>query len=284
MMFALTKRNLKLYFRDHSGMFFSLLSSLIVLGLYILFLKNGMVKNWQHVPNTKKLLDPWLMGGMLSVTATTTTLMGTAQLVKDKEHHRFNDFSITPLNSFSIQLGYFLSAVLIGFIMQIAVLIVTWVYFTSVDDIAISLRILPNLFSLMLLNSFCAASLNLLIVVFLKKVTTLGTVSTIIGTATGFFAGVYIPIGSLPHAAQTLIKLYPGAYSASLYRRILMHDQLTASFRHLPSEQVVSFKKILGIGFQWNSLTTSSQELMVIITVMFLALLLVGVKVTKFER
>ncbi|KRN05642.1 ABC-type multidrug transport system, permease component [Liquorilactobacillus sucicola DSM 21376 = JCM 15457] len=265
-------------------MFFSLLSALIVLGLYILFLKNGMVKNWQNIPDNKKLLDPWLMGGMLSVTATTTTLTGAAQLVKDKEHQRIDDFLITPVSSFLIHLGYFFSAVLIGLIMQSVVLCVTWIYFASSDNVTLNLGILPQLLGMLLLNSLCASSLNLLIVVFTKRVTTLGTISSIVGTASGFFAGVYIPIGSLPHMAQTLIKLYPGTYSASLYRRILMHDQLISSFRNLPAKELSSFKKMLGIGLEWRGITTASQEITLILAVTLLALLLVCVKVTKLRK
>ncbi len=43
-MFSLMKRNLTLYFKDRSGLFFLILSSLIVLGLYIVFLKTECLK------------------------------------------------------------------------------------------------------------------------------------------------------------------------------------------------------------------------------------------------
>ncbi|MDN6967035.1 ABC transporter permease [Oenococcus sp. UCMA 17063] len=277
-MFSLMKRNLTLYFRDRSGLFFSILSSLLVLGLYIVFFKNGMLKNWSQVPNTSRVLDPWLMGGMLSVTATATTLAGINRLVKDREQRQLQDFLITPVKPFLIQLGYFLSAVIIGIIMQIIVFFTAWGYFAYSDDIDIETNVFLPLLGLSIINSFSASAISLLIVAFIKKVTTLSTVSSIIGTASGFFSGIYIPIGSLPTFAQTLIKFYPGAYSASLYRRLLMNNQLSSSFKHLSANELIDFKKQLGIGYQWKTMTSSAQEFAVLIIALFTALLIVAFK------
>ncbi|QJU68362.1 ABC transporter permease [Oenococcus oeni] len=277
-MFSLMKRNLTLYFKDRSGLFFSILSSLIVLGLYIVFLKNGMLKNWSEVPHTVKVLDPWLIGGMLSVTATTPTLAGINRLVKDREQQQLQDFLITLVKPFLIQLGYFLSAVVIGIIMQIIVFLTAWGYFAYSDNIEVETNVFLPLLGLAIINAFSASAISLLVVTFIKKLTTLSTVSSIISTASGFFSGIYIPIGSLPTFAQTLIKIYPGSYSASLYRRLLMNNQLSSSFKHLSNNELIDFKKQLGIGYQWQSMTSSTQEFSVLIIALLAALLIVAFK------
>lgn len=41
----LTTRNLRLFFRDRAGVFFSVLSALILIGLYVLFLGGQQVDN-----------------------------------------------------------------------------------------------------------------------------------------------------------------------------------------------------------------------------------------------
>jgi multidrug/hemolysin transport system permease protein len=44
-MINLIKRNLKLFFRDRTSVFFSLLAVFLIIGLYVLFLGNMMVNN-----------------------------------------------------------------------------------------------------------------------------------------------------------------------------------------------------------------------------------------------
>lgn len=83
-MITLTRRNLLLYFRNRPGVFFSLLGAMISFLLYIVFLKKSMISSWKTVPSSQQLLDFWLIGGTLSVTAITTTLTSLGQLVKGR--------------------------------------------------------------------------------------------------------------------------------------------------------------------------------------------------------
>ncbi len=67
-------RNIKVYFRDKTSVFFSVLSVLIIFVLYALFLGSS----WQQtvpsgVEGGQALLDSWLMAGILSVISYTTT-------------------------------------------------------------------------------------------------------------------------------------------------------------------------------------------------------------------
>ena len=55
-MIAFAKRNLKLFFRDKSSVFFSLLSVLIVLGLYVLFLGDQLVSSMKDVTGANRVL------------------------------------------------------------------------------------------------------------------------------------------------------------------------------------------------------------------------------------
>ena len=71
----------------------------------------------------------------------------------------------------------------------------------------------------MLLSSFLGSSLGLLLLQFIKSVDVVERLAVIIGTASGFLVGVYMPIGSLPSFAQNVVKLTPGAYVAAAYRR-----------------------------------------------------------------
>lgn len=77
-----------------------------------------------------------------------------------------------------------------------------------------------------ILASFSASVLNFILVYRMKNIDTVGKFSSIVGAASGFLVGIYIPIGVLPTFAQNLVKLTPGAYVAAIYRQLLMHDIL----------------------------------------------------------
>lgn len=62
------------------------------------------------------------------------------------------------------------------------------------------------------------------------------TASTILGTIIGFLAGVYVPIGQFSDSVQTVIKLFPMTYSASLMRQVMMAEPLKISFAGVPVE------------------------------------------------
>ena len=70
-MIAFAHRNLKIFFRDRSAVFFSLLSPLILIGLYVLFLGDVYADNFSEIANARELLDRWVMAGLLSTTAVT---------------------------------------------------------------------------------------------------------------------------------------------------------------------------------------------------------------------
>lgn len=68
-MWSLVQRNLLLYFKNKGRIFFSLLGALIGLFLYLIFLQSTIKSDWTKVPDATKLLDLWLISGVLAITA-----------------------------------------------------------------------------------------------------------------------------------------------------------------------------------------------------------------------
>lgn len=254
-MITLARRNLLLYFRNRSQVIFSLLGAMISFLLYIIFLKQSMVNSWRAVPNSRQLLDFWLIGGTLSVTAITTTLSSLGQLVKDTENNVIKDFYLTDLPSFEIKISYMLSAAIIGFIMQLIMLVLMMSYFLFTDDLTIPWNSLLIIICVALFSSLLAVVINMLFVQFVNRFDSLGILETIVGTASGFLVGTYIPLGVLPKFAQFLIKLTPGAYVAAIYRQIFMTDKLNVIFHGQQS----NFEKMMGIRLEWRHLLTGFQ-------------------------
>lgn len=230
-----------------------MLGALIGLFLYLIFLQSTIKSDWTKVPDATKLLDLWLISGVLAITAITTTLNALCQMINDRQSHQINDLMLTDQSDLAIQTSYLLSAVIIGTLMQLASFIIMEIYFQWADKIHFNLGLTPKLIGVMILSSLVWTAFGILILSFVHKVESLGLINTIIGAAAGFFVCVYIPIGLIPKSAQTFIKCTPAPYNAAIYRKILMGSQLSQSFKHIPTSVLTHFKNYMGVNIKWGS-------------------------------
>lgn len=127
-MLNLMQRNLKMFFRQKSAVFFSLLGVIIIIALYLLFLGDVWRSNFGDIPGVGFLMDSWIMAGTLAVTAITTTMGAFGSMVNDIETGVIRDFKSAPLKRYQIAGGYLASAYVIGLIMSLATLILAEAY------------------------------------------------------------------------------------------------------------------------------------------------------------
>ena len=272
-MLAMVKRNMMLYFRNRSGVIFSLLGALISFVLYLVFLKKGISSNWVGISHKNQLLDTWLISGTLAITGITTTLTALSQMVKDKEQHVLEDLSLTDAGPMSIRFGYLLSVTLIGIIMQLIMLVLMGLYFNVTDKISFQMsQVVPTL-GIMVLSAILATLVNAILVNRLKSVDSFGRLTTIIGTASGFLVGTYIPIGSLPTFAQTIMKVTPGSYIASLYRQVLMNDTIKDTFQQ--ESAVRYFNRLMGVQIKWSSLLSLAGTYSLVVALIVITFIIV---------
>jgi multidrug/hemolysin transport system permease protein len=250
----LIKRNLKLFFRDKTSVFFSLLSVFIIIGLYILFLGNITSGNFKDLlgDSARFATDSWIMAGLLSVTSITTTMGAFGIMVEDNTKKILKDFSSAPLRRSQLVGGYIISSFIVGMVMSIAALVVAEIYIVSGGGKLLELLPLLKLLGVMLLSVFTSSSMVFFIVLFIKSTNAFATVSTIVGTLIGFLTGIYIPIGILPSTMQTVIKIFPISYSGSLFRQIMMDVPMSNALKNAPAEAVNSFKQTMGVVYSFN--------------------------------
>ncbi len=285
-MINLIKRNLKLFFRDRTSVFFSLLAILIIIGLYVLFLGNMMVNNFKDLlgNNTRFIINSWVMAGILSVTSITTTMGAFGIMVEDKTKKISKDFLSAPLKRSQLAGGYIISSFVIGIIMSIASLILAEIYILANGGNLLGLVSLLKLLGVMLLSVFAGSSMVFFIVTFFRSSNAYATASTVIGTLIGFLTGIYIPIGSLPSAVQTAIKIFPISHAASLFRQIMMEAPLSKAFENVSVEVTTGFKKTMGVIFLFGDKEVSpliSILILIVTGVVFLVLTVASISIKK---
>lgn len=268
-MLALLKRNFILYFRNRSGVFFSLLGALISFLLYIIFLQKNLTDSWSQLPNSTNLLNNWLMGGTLAVTGMTTSFTALKQMIQDRENQVDQDLFLTDLGSWGLQASYLISSIIISFVMQVFMFAVMSLYFKESPVISH----LPEIALIMLLSSLISSLVNVLLIYRFQSVDSLGKLATIVGTASGFLVGTYVPIGVLPDFAQIIMKCTPATYIASLYRQVLMKEPLETTFTG-NSGLLQEFQEKMGIQINWQELLTKEETYFIVVIISLVAILL----------
>ena len=278
-MLALLKRNFILYFRNRSGVFFSLLGALISFLLYIIFLQKNLTDAWSQLPDNTNLLNNWLMGGTLAVTGITTSFTALTQMVQDRENQVDQDLFLTDLGSWGLQASYLISSIVISFVMQMFMYAVMSFYFKESPVISH----LPEIALIMLLSSLLSSLINVLLIYRFQSVDSLGKLATIVGTVSGFLVGTYVPIGVLPDFAQIIMKCTPATYIASLYRQILMKEPLETAFTG-NSRLLKEFQEKMGIQINWQELLTKEETYFIVVSISLVAILLWLLFVKVFSR
>ena len=282
-MIQFAKRNLKLFFRDKTSVFFSLLSVFIILGLYIFFLGDQMIESVEkeNVLAGGRLMDNWIMAGILAVIPVCTTLGSFGIIVNDKAKKIDKDFRCAPIKARSLVGGHLLGATCIGTIMSLFALVLIEIYFACKGYPMLSALGFLEIFGTMILTVLISTSMMYMVVSLFSSHNAFTTVGTIIGTLIGFLTGIYLPIGSTAEPIQYVIKFFPISHSASLYRKILMEDPLKESFKMAPGNAVNDFKLDMGVEFNAFGHTFTSVEsiaYLLITTLLFCVISLLIVK------
>lgn len=245
-------RNLKVFFKDKSSVFFSLLAVFIIIGLYALFLGDVWVGNFSGVPDVRFLMDSWIMAGLLAVTTVTTTMGAFGIMVQDKERKIVKDFAASPISKNSIVGGYILGSLVIGIIMSIMTLVLAEIYIVASGGEYMDLITLLKVLGLIILSTLCSTSLVLFIVSFFKSSNAFATASTILGTLIGFLTGIYLPIGVLPEGVQLIVKCFPVSHAAALFRQVMMDYPISKSFAGAPEQIINEFNESMGVTFKFS--------------------------------
>lgn len=228
------RRNLRLFFRDRAAVFFSLLSALILIGLYGLFLGNQQVDALQQrLPHAssgdiRSFVVAWVFAGVAMITTLTTSLSSLSQLVEDASTGRFRDFLVSPVRRLELILGYLLSGFVISVLVTSVTVVAGELYLGITGGSVMTPLQMLTCFGYICLSSGAFVALSAFAVTFVPSPQAFTAVATIVGTLVGFLAGAYIPPGVLPSGVVNVIQALPFAQSALLLRQPLTHDALAA--------------------------------------------------------
>lgn len=270
-MSTLIKRHIKLFLKDKASVFFSLLSVMIIIILYLLFLSENILSNLPEFDEQAAFVFLWMFAGILAVTTATVSLGALGKYIEDKIGKKSEDFLITKITKQSLAYSYVYYAFIVGFIFTM--LLFTFGYVYTLVKFNINLNLSASIV-IIILSTFMHTLLFYLITSSLKTMSAFSGFSTIVGTIIGFLAGIYIPVGILPSYIQKVIILFPTTQSAVLLRNLLMSDVLESMEGIMPTKAYQEVNEMLGVNLHWNEQLLNNQFSLIYIIVFTLVLII----------
>lgn len=222
----LVKRNLKVYFKDRGMFVASMITPVILLVLYSLFLariyKDGFTGGLPAgVTLPDKVLDgavgAQLVSSLLAVCCITVSFCANLVMVNDKVSGAIHDLTMTAVDKTVITLGYYFATVLSALLICTIAMGASLIYLAVVGFYMNALDVLLLFLDVILLVNFGAALSTL---VFLPMTTEgqSSAVTTIISAGYGFICGAYMPISSFPKWVSNVVMFLPGTYGTTILR------------------------------------------------------------------
>lgn len=247
MLFALIKRNVRLFFKDKGSFFTAMISPLILLALFVTFLGNvyrdaltAAIPEGLTVSQSVQegFVGGWLFSSLLATCCVTVAFCSNMIMVEDRSRGARNDLIITPVKSSTLALGYYLATALTTLIVCFVALGIGFVYLAFVGWYLSFSEVLLLFLDVFLLVVFGTA-LSSVVVFFLSTQGQIAAVGSIVSSCYGFVCGAYMPISQFSDGIQTLIGCLPGTYGTGLLRRHFMAGALRAMANEgLPSEVI----------------------------------------------
>lgn len=266
---GLVRRNLLIYFKDRSAVVFSMLTSIIVFVLYILFLKSNFVASINDAAaalegiitegDIDSFANGFLLVGILGSSMITVPYNTLSTIVKDRENGVDRDIMATPVSRMQIVLGYFIAASISSFIMTSVVLSIGLTILCCMNPMYITVSNIVLLYVTVLLGSVSGTAFFMPIMMLVNSQSVSGALMGIISAASGFVIGAYMPISVFSLEVQTVCNLFPATGITVMIRNFCLNGLLDHMNGEINGLDGGAFVEALQESFSFNGVMGSQK-------------------------
>lgn len=286
----LTLRNIKLYFKDKMTFLVSLITPLILLVLFIAFLKStyedSILSIIQGFDLDQSLIDAltggWLFSSVLA-TSCITIAFCSGMMVIDKINRANIDFMVSPVKKSTLQLSYVLANLFSTFIITFVLLIVGLIYLACVGFYITFVDILLIVFGIIITSLFGTILANI-IWTFTHSQGVVSGVCTLVSALYGFICGAYMPISTMEQGMQYFVSLLPGTYATVLFRQGFLNSVLNRMRETLPQGMINGIASGFDVKMSFFGHDVSTLALILVISISTIVLLGVFLFINKFKK
>lgn len=286
----LTLRNTKLYFKDKMTFLVSLITPLILLVLFIAFLKStyedSILSIIQGFDLDQSLIDAftggWLFSSVLA-TSCITVAFCSGMMVIDKINRANIDFMVSPVKKSTLQLSYVLANLFSTFIITFVLLIVGLIYLACVGFYITFVDILLIVLGIIITSLFGTILANI-IWTFTHSQGVVSGVCTLVSALYGFICGAYMPISAMGQGMQYFVSLLPGTYATVLFRQGFLNSVLNRMRETLPQGMINGIASGFDVKMSFFGHDVSTLALILVISISTIVLLGVFLFINKFKK
>lgn len=286
----LTLRNIKLYFKDKMTFLVSLITPLILLVLFIAFLKStyedSILSIIQGFDLDQSLIDAltggWLFSSVLA-TSCITVAFCSGMMVIDKINRANIDFMVSSVKKSTLQLSYVLANLFSTFIINFVLLIVGLIYLACVGFYITFVDILLIVFGIIITSLFGTILANI-IWTFTHSQGVVSGVCTLVSALYGFICGAYMPISTMGQGMQYFVSLLPGTYATVLFRQGFLNSVLNRMRETLPQGMINGIASGFDVKMSFFGHDVSTLALILVISISTIVLLGVFLFINKFKK
>lgn len=233
-LFALVQRNVKCYFKDKVLFFVSLITPLMLLVLFVTFLRSVYIESFNGifteagftVPESGKrvvegLAGSWLLSSLLAVCSVTVAICSNAVMINDKIDGSITDLRVSPVKGTTVSISYFIANFAVTMLVMLVVTIIGFIYLAAVGwyiPVGDVLMIFVDLICCVLFGTLLAGVIES----FVSSQGGLSAVSSLVSAMYGFICGAYMPLSQFAEGMRNFICVLPGTYSVGILRNHVM--------------------------------------------------------------
>lgn len=227
--FALIKRNCLLFIRSKQVLFSSLLSGIIMIALYFMFIANLYSQGFNDsmgLDLTQKQIDAaiylqMIMGVLVINSISLSTGMFTF-MAKDFETRKTEAFLLTKAKSVQVTLSYLISAITVSFALNFIVLIISIILIGAITGVWIGFVTFLEITGVLVIVTLVGCAIMLFITSLVRSSVAIGVISGILGTVLGFLCGIYMPYSNMGKGAMYVGSLLPITHFAIWLKQIAL--------------------------------------------------------------
>lgn len=286
----LTSRNIKLYFKDKITFLVSLITPLILLVLFVVFLKSTYEDSLLSITVgfnlDQKLIDAftggWLFSSVLA-TSCITVAFCSGMMVIDKINRANIDFLVSPVKKSTIQLSYVLANLFSTLIIAFVLLLIGLIYLACVGFYLTFVDFLLIVFNIVITSLFGTILANI-IWTFTRSQGVVSGVCTLVSALYGFICGAYMPIYTMGKGMQGFVSLLPGTYATVLFRQGFLNGVINEMGKTLPNEMIDSIANGFDVKMSFFGHDVSTIGLILVITISTLVLLGIFLLINNLKK
>lgn len=229
---GMTLRNIRVYLKDKTSIIMSLMAQIIILGLFLLFLKNnytdsiisqlGELEGMLSEKDINAIVNSYLMAGVIGTSVVTVALNSLSVMVTDRERKINFDYGAAPVKGHTVVLSYFSGAVVNTFLVSAILTTAGFIFLCIGSEISYTLLDFLKIYGLVALGSISATLVLMVFASFFKKSSTQGSFGVLVSAAIGFITGAYIPVSQFSDTIQTCVNLVPSSQIAGMMKYVLI--------------------------------------------------------------